>query len=182
MRTTPVRTISLTNTQAAVLGLLVHRPMSGYELLKDIDGSLRHFWAPARSQIYAVLPRLVEQGLATGKAVEQKERPDKVVYRLTRAGREALDGWLDEPADHETRSLFLLKLFLLEHVRADVRPLIAERREWARATLQELQATEREAVSDPESFHGAHTLRFGIEQLRATIRWADAALRAGHGS
>ena len=169
--------MALSHTQAALLGLLVHRPMSGYELLKDMDSSLRHFWTPARSQVYALLPRLVEQGLATAKEVEQRERPDKIVYRLTRAGREALDAWLEEPLDHENRNLFLLKLFLLEHVRADLRPLILERKTWAKRQLAELRELEREAARAGDSFHGLETLRFGIETLRATIRWADAALK-----
>jgi len=160
-----------------MLGLLVHRPMSGYELLKDMDRNIRYFWAPARSQVYAILPRLVEQGLATARAVEQKERPDKTVYRLTRAGRDALDTWLAEPVEHDNRGHFLLKLFLSEHVRADVRPLIEERRTWARQRLGELRGLERQAERDGDTFHGVETLHHGIEQLRATVRWADAALR-----
>jgi DNA-binding PadR family transcriptional regulator/pimeloyl-ACP methyl ester carboxylesterase len=163
---------TLTHTQAAVLVLLVHRPMSGYELLKDMDASFRYFWAPARSQVYAVLPRLVAQGLATAREVEQKARPDKVVYTITRAGRAALDAWLDEPIDHGDRNLFLLKLFAAEHLHADVEPLIRERKEWAESLLAELKPLEREIT------HGHLTLRHGIDHLRATVRWAEAALKA----
>ena len=151
--------------------------MSGYELLKDMDRNIRYFWAPARSQVYALLPRLVSDGLATARSVEQKERPDKTVYKLTRAGRAALDGWLAEPVEHDNRGHFLLKLFLAEHVHADVRPLVAERREWAQERLAELRELERKAEREGDGFHGVETLRHGIEQLRATIRWADATLR-----
>jgi PadR family transcriptional regulator, regulatory protein AphA len=151
--------------------------MSGYELLKDMDQNIRYFWAPARSQVYALLPRLVDQGFATARSVEQKERPDKTIYKLTRAGREALDAWLAEPVEHDNRGHFLLKLFLSEHVRADIRPLVAERREWAHARLAELRELERQAERDGDGFHGVETLRHGIDQLRATVRWADAALR-----
>lgn len=137
-----------------------------------MDNSLRHFWSPARSQVYAVLPRLVDAGLATAREVEQTARPDKVVYTITRAGRAALDAWLDEPIDHGDRNLFLLKLFAAEHLHADVEPLIRGRKEWAESLLAELRPLEGSID------HGRLTLRHGIDHLRATVRWADAALRS----
>lgn len=167
---------TLTHTQAAVLVLLVHRPMSGYELVRDMDANLRHFWAPARSQVYAVLPRLLEHGLANAREVEQKSRPDKVVYTIARGGRSALDAWLDEPFDHGDRNLFLLKLFACEHLAADPAPLVRARKAWAEALLADLRPLEREAAR--EGFHGRLTLRHGIDHLRATVRWADSALKS----
>ena len=52
----------LTATEAALLGLLRKGPMSGYDLRKDVERSVGYFWAPAKTQIYATLPRLVESG------------------------------------------------------------------------------------------------------------------------
>ena len=54
------KTSELTTTEAAVLGLLSHGPRSGYDLRKAVELSVGYFWGPAKSQIYAVLPRLVE--------------------------------------------------------------------------------------------------------------------------
>ena len=54
----------LSLTEYAVLGLLTFGPASGYELDGLAGRSLVYFWRPAKSKIYAVLPRLVEQGLA----------------------------------------------------------------------------------------------------------------------
>ena len=63
----PVRTktAELTTTEAAVLGLLSHSPKSGYDLKKAVQSSVGYFWAPAKSQIYALLPKLVESGYAS---------------------------------------------------------------------------------------------------------------------
>src|SRR6187200_2014064 len=77
----------LTATEAAVLGLLADGEQSGYDLRRCAERSVGYFWAPARSQIYAVLPRLVEAGLARRRHVRQDTRPDKRLYRITAAGR-----------------------------------------------------------------------------------------------
>jgi PadR family transcriptional regulator AphA len=55
----------LSDTEYAVLGLLTFGARSGYELDKLARRSIGYFWRPAKSKIYAILPRLVERGLAT---------------------------------------------------------------------------------------------------------------------
>ena len=49
----------------AILGLLARGESSGYDLARAADRSIAYMWAPSRSQIYKVLPRLVAWGLAT---------------------------------------------------------------------------------------------------------------------
>ena len=88
------RKTALTTTEAAVLGVLTWGPMSGYDLKKAIDSSVGYFWGPAKSGIYALLPRLAESGLATSRQIAQSGRPDKRVYRITARGRAALRTWI----------------------------------------------------------------------------------------
>src|SRR5918996_6591185 len=101
----PVRTkpdtMTLTATECAVLGLLSKGERSGYDLAKKAERSVGYVWAPARSQIYAVLPRLVRAGLARSRHVTQSGRPDKQVYRITKKGRDALRDWLETSEDSE---------------------------------------------------------------------------------
>jgi DNA-binding PadR family transcriptional regulator len=172
----PVRTkiAELTTTEAAVLGLLSHGSRSGYDLKKAVESSVGYFWGPAKSQIYAVLPRLVESGLASVKKVAQDQRPDKSVYRLTRAGRAALKAWIEEtpaPPDPD-RNPLLLKVFfgdaaspgiLVRHVR--------ERRQEAEKLRSFLEGLEED---DP---HAKLTIRWGMEYSAAVIRWAKHAER-----
>ena len=75
MRTTPIRTIELTTTEAVALGVLAEGERSGYDLLKRVESSVGHIWSPAKSQLYAVLPRLVEAGLARRRMVRQATVP-----------------------------------------------------------------------------------------------------------
>jgi PadR family transcriptional regulator, regulatory protein AphA len=171
----PTRTTTtLTATEAAILGLLGRGPRSGYDLKKAVEGSVGYFWSPAKSQIYAVLPRLVDAGLASVRRVRQEQRPDKQVYRITARGREALRAWLDTPlgAPEPDRNPLLLKLFfgaeadphaLLEHVRA--------RREEAEQLKAELVAIDR-APRKGDDFFPRLTRRYGHRYADAIIRWA----------
>ena len=48
----------------AILGFLQYKPMSGYDLKKIFDTSVRHFWPADQSQIYRTLTRLADKGWA----------------------------------------------------------------------------------------------------------------------
>lgn len=80
--------MTVTATEAALLGLLRHGEMSGYDLRKLVERSVGYYWTPAKTQIYSSLPRLVEAGLATKRTVRQTDRPDKHLYAITDVGRE----------------------------------------------------------------------------------------------
>jgi len=171
----PVKTkkSALTTTEVAVLGLLHWSPMSGYDLKKAIDSSIGYFWGPAKSQIYAVLPRLVEAGLATGKKIPQSQRPDKTVYRLNPAGRAALKAWIEDtpPPPDPDRNPLLLKIFFGAVSSPEVLVgQVHERRRQAERLRETLQVLEAEA--DPEDLYAALTRRWGLEYAGAVIRWA----------
>src|SRR5258706_9114251 len=86
----------LTTTEAAVLALLaIEGERSGYDLMKAVTKAIGHIWSPARSGLYAALPRLVKLGLAQSRSGAQSSRPDKHLYRSSRGGRAALDAWLE---------------------------------------------------------------------------------------
>jgi DNA-binding PadR family transcriptional regulator len=177
VRTSTERTTTtLTATEAALLGLLALRgERSGYDLKKDVDGSVGYFWRPAKTQIYAVLPRLVEAGYTTRQAVEQSDRPDKHVYRLTPAGRAAVGAWLEAPPSEEgDRTPFLLRVYLgglaspealARHVRA--------RREEAESLKEELEEIDAR-VGDSGDYHASLTRRYGLAHAGAVIAWATS--------
>ncbi|HEX2292642.1 MAG TPA: PadR family transcriptional regulator [Gaiellaceae bacterium] len=166
----------LTTTEAALLGLLRKRPMSGYDLRKDVERSVGYLWAPAKTQIYATLPKLVDAGLATQERVRQETRPDKRIYVLTDAGRDALREWIEEaPLDAgQGRNLLLLKLYLGEDADPEaLRRQVAERREEADCLLAELEELE-DAGAGGSPFE-ALTRRWGLLYADALRRWTEEA-------
>src|SRR5919205_4499272 len=94
-----------------LLGLLARKPLSGYDLAQQMKRRVGLMWSALPSQIYPELARLEKQGLVTHHVVEQPDyRPDKKVYEITEAGREALRHWVSEPTVVTTlRDEFLLK-------------------------------------------------------------------------
>ena len=179
-----LRTMDATRTELAVLGLLAWQGEStGYELHKVAEGSVGFIWAPARSQLYAVLKRLDAAGLVAGRHVEQTDRPDKRLFRITDAGRATLRAWLDElePIEPEDRDGILLKLFFAAFADPDAtrRQLLdyRDRVEQRLATYREIEAT-----FGPEPDMAARTrlqsLRLGIALMCASLDWADETVAA----
>ena len=178
MRTIPERTRALTTTEAAVLGLLVARGgRSGYDLTKAAHAGVGYIWTPARSQIYAVLPRLLAGGLAARRAVAQETRPDKQIYRATRSGERAFRSWLDDEAWRSEDELLLKVFFAGFATREALLEQVESYRAREQARLGEYREIEARIADVPASRHGYLTLRFGLAAARARIRWADEALR-----
>ena len=168
----------LSDTEYAVLGLLTFGERSGYEVDKLARRSIGYFWRPAKSKIYAILPRLVERGFAATRSVAQAPRPDKQLYRITRKGHAALREWLrsEGPIREVARDSLLLKLFFGAH--GDERALraqIAGRKERAERQLAELEEIGRR-LDRERDFFPYLTLLHGLEDARSTIAWAAHAL------
>jgi DNA-binding PadR family transcriptional regulator len=169
----------LTTTEAAVLGLLRDQPMSGYDLRKHAERSVAYFWAPAKTQIYATLPKLVQAGHLTATKVAQVSRPDKVVYELTDAGLDALREWIAEaPAESgHGRNVLLLKLYFGEVADAEtLLPQVRERRHEAEQLRAELEELDRAGHHDPLPYEGL-TRRWGIRYADALFAWTEEAER-----
>jgi len=97
----------------AVLALLEEGDSYGYELRAHFRQMVGPQWGDLNiGHLYQVLERLVRDGLVKKREVEQETRPDKVVYRITRAGHKELDEWLESPFVRQGgyRDDFFLKL------------------------------------------------------------------------
>ena len=169
-----VRTI--TRTEAAALGLLAWRgAASGYDLHALAARSVGFIWSPARSQLYAVLKLLAGDGLIEGRHVEQDDRPDKRVFRITAAGRAALRAWLDEPHDFEPEDHdgILLKVFF-----GGDRPSVRDQVDaYLGRTARRLETyREIELGFDDEMGARRQTLRLGIALCEARAWWAKDTL------
>ena len=177
IRTKTAQTIEqITLTECAVLGMLTRGERSGSDLLKAIEGGVGFFWTPAKSQLYALLPKLVERGLLKARRVEQEKRPDKTLYRITPAGRHALRDGLMQASPAVDRNAFELRVFFGEHLRPGaLRKMIEARRDSQQEHLAKLE--EIEPTVDPSSeLYPYLTLLAGKENAMAAIRWAEQAL------
>lgn len=94
-----------------ILGLLSHEALTGYEIKKRIDTTLKYFWGASYGSIYPTLNELVKRGFAVREECAENKR-NKQIYTITENGREYLREWLKLPAEKdELRYETLLKLF-----------------------------------------------------------------------
>ncbi len=83
----------------AVLALLAAKPAHGYELKGDFEQAVGDQWGGLNiGHLYQVLDRLSRDGLIESERHPQQVKPDRIVHRLTPAGRAELDRWLAEPS------------------------------------------------------------------------------------
>ncbi len=101
------------------LGVLARGDASGYEIKKSVEkGPFAHIQAASFGSIYPALTKLSEEGLLACRAEHQDKRPDKKVYSITPAGRDALAARLmTPPAADRVSSDFLFILFFAQRLR-----------------------------------------------------------------
>jgi PadR family transcriptional regulator, regulatory protein AphA len=168
-------------TEFAILGLLAEEARSGYDIKKEVEERLGHFWSESFGHIYPMLRRLHERGLVERTVERQEGRPDRKVYSVTDEGRGALQAWFAEPPPPgRPRNEVLLRIFLgrhgdPEHLIRDVR----EQKERFTRTLAQLRAVQArldaEAGGHPDRVYWDLTLRYGLKALEALVEWSDEA-------
>lgn len=130
-----------------VLALLREEPRHGFAIaaLTAPGGELGRVWHIPRPMIYRALGRLEAAELVSPAFLETESGPQRTVFELTRAGRRAVDGWLQQPVEHvrELRSVLLMKLALLDRRELDPHRLLRAQRE-VLAPMVDALAAERE--------------------------------------
>jgi DNA-binding PadR family transcriptional regulator len=157
-------------TAASLLGFLAMRPMTGWELMTQIELSIGKFWNVTRSQVYRELGSLAADGLV--KAGELGSRDSKP-YEITETGHAAFTEWINrEPGPDLIRSPLLLTVFFREHVAPEKlqRYLTAHRLDH-QTQLEEYERLEAQLHNDPGGPLDA--LRFGIAYERAVLEWLE---------
>ena len=155
-----------------VLGLIENAgEATPYQLKQFAARSVGNFWSIQHAQLYTESERLARAGLLAEEREETGRR--RRVYRLTGAGRDALDAWRAAPATElgELRSPGLLQLFF----GADKKPLARAQLESHGAKLaeyEELHAAAREWLPEGQRL----ALEAGIAHEREWLKfWGELA-------
>ncbi|MGQ0842387.1 PadR family transcriptional regulator [Actinokineospora sp.] len=75
------------DVRAALLSLLVERPMHGYEMIQEIAARSGGFWKPSPGSVYPTLQLLADEGLVRGVDGDGGKR----LFELTEDGAAAVD-------------------------------------------------------------------------------------------
>lgn len=175
-------------TEFIILGLLAHEELSGYDIKKQIDGSISNFWEVGFGQIYPALKTLQEEGSIEGREVESEKGPDRIVYSITSAGKEKLSGWLAQEVDKEyVKYEILVKVFFgyMLPMQATIDRIEAfEKNNLARSRQMEKYTEVLKKLIDENEDHLYFylTALFGQYTYQASAQWAReaAALLKSH--
>ncbi len=171
----------------AILGFLAHDALTGYDLKKAFDQSVRHFWPANQSQIYRTLADLDEQGLIEKEVIPRDERLDMKVYSITEAGREELHRWLSTPlSPQDYREPALIQVYfgdelsdeeLLRLLNHEIQSL--EEKQAIYEAIYKLNREKFHTVPMPRaSFLKVSTLEYGILSNRAALDWLKSVVES----
>ena len=168
-----------------ILAGLIRKPRSGYDLTKWMERETSHFFAIGHSSIYPALARMKREGLVRYEVVPSDQGPERKVYSITEAGREALLSWAGEPAaERQVRDEQLVKALcygFLPKERALARLREEKIRHKEQLALYEefergLEAELQERRISREAYLGTLlTLRRGIGTERSYVEWCEKA-------
>jgi DNA-binding PadR family transcriptional regulator len=112
--------------QSVLLGFLMHKSMTGYDLKKAFSISFSFFSGLSYGSIYPALRKMENRGLISKKTEIQDGAPNRKVYSITEAGKEVFLKSLREPLILEQPKMaFLMKLFFFAHLAPEERKTIA---------------------------------------------------------
>ena len=87
------------DVRAAILTLLVERPMHGYEMIQEINERSQQLWKPSPGSVYPTLQLLVDEGLI----VSTESDGSKKLFELTDDGKAAAEKIETAPWDEITQ-------------------------------------------------------------------------------
>ena len=159
-----------------ILGFLSLGPRSGYDIKTVVDRSTRFFWAASYGQIYPELRRLEEEGLVEGEDQPNGGRSRRV-YRLTPAGREALQDWLlSSTVTIELRDESLLRLFFADALPREQALLLLEGRKRGHEEYLEVLRAIQALPGGPDPTYVDLVLRWGIDFNEWGAKWCEEQL------
>jgi DNA-binding PadR family transcriptional regulator len=154
-----------------LLALLAEAPAHGYQLKADFEARTGGSWELNIGQVYTTLQRLERDGLVEADEAEA----DRIAYRITAAGREALSTWYGTPivpVPPPRDELAIKVMFAIASPGVDHAAVLQRQRN---AIITHLQAlTRRKARLDPDA-DLPELLHLDAQLLRseAEVRWLD---------
>jgi len=103
--------------QTLLLGSLFDKSLSGYDLKKLFSLSFAFFSGLSYGSIYPALKKLEQKRLITMKLEIQESAPNRKVYTITEAGKQAFLNSLKSPFSPERyKDALLMRMFFFAHL------------------------------------------------------------------
>lgn len=156
-----------------IQGLLAQQALHGYEVKTQFEALLGGTWELNIGQVYTTLQRLERDALIEAEGTRGDR--SKLAYRLTQAGRAALDDWLRSPdaEPQQLREEIYLKLLLVGRLaNGDLNGLLARQRRAYLEKLRDLSELERQARGDGRG-DLVLLIKGAILHTEVDLKWVD---------
>ncbi|MFC1515470.1 PadR family transcriptional regulator [Thermodesulfobacteriota bacterium] len=141
------------DVQTIILGFLMKKRMTGYELKKAFSISFSFFSGLSYGSIYPALKKMEQNGLIGMRLKVQKNAPNRKIYTITNKGKAQFKSSLKTPfAPERFKSSFLSHLFFFAHLSREERAKVSDG--YLRVILDQQEQLEAiksdvESVADP---------------------------------
>ncbi len=165
--------------ELAILGLLKEKTMHGYELKKQLNQKLGHFWQVSLGSLYPTLNRLSDRGAIEAIFSGEDTPRRKNVYRITERGEQEFLKLIDDQATTQwEEEKFPLRFAFFRYVKPEIRIRLLERRKaYLHEKLVDLRASLREAHERIDSYT-LSLMRHGLDSTASDIAWLDELIVA----
>jgi len=156
--------------QDVILGIVMKKPMSGYDIKKCFETTFSFFFDASYGSVYPTLDKMEREGYLSKETVPQAGKPNKNVFSITDRGREAFRTYLNSAVEPDTvRSDICTKLYFGEHTTQDqvlnwMRQSIDRLKE-SLASLRQTEAHFQDLFSDTQRI----CVQIGIQTSEAQL-------------
>ena len=159
------------DVKTMLLGFLMSRSMTGYELKKKFSTSFSFFSGLSYGSIYPALKKMEKEGWLTLEVKIQNGSPNRKVYTITDEGRKVFLENLRAPFSLERpKDAFLARLFFFSHLPPEERLETAKRHlETVREIQRSLRAVEFQ-VSERADEYQYLCYTFGVRFFEDLVR------------
>ena len=168
---------TISDLEAAILGLLYEEPQYGYQLEKTIEGwGMRNWTQIGFSSIYYVLKKLEKKELVTSKLEAVEGKPSRKVFTITSHGREIMKEKVRYLLSWNTKLInpFDLGLAYLNYLEpAEVIKCLENHKESALGRIKFLESALKTQEKLNTSYHVMALFSRPLVQLKAEIYWID---------
>ncbi len=173
---------NISTLSLAVLGLIAQRPRSGYDLRKVFSTTPLGHFSSSPGAIYPALKRIEKSGWVRGSIDNKKTLRPKMVYRITKRGKDILKEHLLQPVTRDDviwrMDDLMLRFAFIEQVVGRKKTL-----QFLKEFMIEIESHHRslqqylKEVKGIISTCGRLAMENGIEMYKMNAKWAKRAIK-----
>jgi len=158
-----------------ITGMVLHKPLTGYELKKEVESGIGNFYKASYGSLYPALKKLTDKGYVTLTEQTQVARLKKY-YMATEAGKTAFLEWLMAPVDIGSGTAAILaKIYFFGELPKTMRNQKIQEYESAVQTVldqyKNMEAQLADTIKNDRDYFELSTLYYGLQHTQGLLRW-----------